>query len=69
MEANEKRLAAALAAVTAYIQTEEEALLSPPPKRPAPRRFDQGNLWSLSGRQGMMQMRNLMQMKTFNRLR
>jgi len=69
MDANEKRLAAALAAVTAYIQTEEEALVLPPPERPQPRRFDQGNLWSLSGRQGMMQMRNLMQMKTFNRLR
>jgi hypothetical protein len=69
MEANEKRLAAALAAVTAYIQTEEEALVMPPPERPQPRRFDQGNLWGLSGRQGMMQMRNLMQMKTFNRLR
>jgi hypothetical protein len=69
MEANEKRLAAALAAVTAYIQSEEEALVMPPQPRPQPRRFDQGNLWSLSGRQGMMQMRNLMQMKTFNRLR
>jgi hypothetical protein len=63
MEANEKKLAAAIAAVTAYIQTEEEALVMPPPRRPEPRRFDQGNLWSLSGRQGMMQM------KTFNRLR
>ena len=69
MEANEKKLAAALAAVSAYIQTEEEAILTPPPERPEPRRFDQGNLWALSGRQGMMQMRNLMQMKTFNRLR
>jgi hypothetical protein len=69
MDANEKRLAAALAAVTAYIQTEEEALVLPPPERPQPRRFDQGNLWGLSGRQGMMNMRNLMQMKTFNRLR
>lgn len=69
MDANEKRLAAALAAVTAYIQTEEEALVLPPPEKPRPRRFDQGNLWALSGRQGMMQMRNLMQMKTFNRLR
>jgi hypothetical protein len=62
-------MAAALAAVTAYIQTEEEALVMPAPKRPEPRRFEQGNLWGLSGRQGMMQMRNLMQMKTFNRLR
>jgi hypothetical protein len=69
MDANEKKLAAALAAVTAYIQTEEEALVMPAPKRPQPRRFDQGNLWGLSGRQGMMNMRNLMQMKTFNRLR
>jgi len=69
MDANEKRLAAALAAVTAYIQTEEEALVMPAPKRPEPRRFEQGNLWGMSGRQGMMQMRNLMQMKTFNRLR
>jgi len=69
MEANEKRLAAALAAVSAYIQTEEEALVMPAPKRPEPRRFEQGNLWGMSGRQGMMQMRNLMQMKTFNRLR
>ena len=69
MEANEKRLAAALAAVSAYIQTEEEALVMPAPKRPEPRRFEQGNLWGMSGRQSMMQMRNLMQMKTFNRLR
>ena len=53
----------------AYIQTEEEALVMPPPARPEPRRFEQGNLWGLSGRQGMMQMRGLMQMKTFNRLR
>jgi hypothetical protein len=46
MDANEKKLAAAFAAVTAYIQTEEEALVMPPPKRPQPRRFDQGNLWA-----------------------
>ncbi|MGD9309474.1 MAG: hypothetical protein PVG51_10065 [Desulfosarcina sp.] len=69
MEANEKRLAAAVAAVMTYIQTEEEALVMPPPERPQPRRFDQGNLWALTGRQGIMQTRNLMQMKTFNRLR
>lgn len=69
MEINEKKRAAAITAVIAYIETEEEAILSPPPKRPAPREFEQGNLWGLSGRQGMMQMRSLMQMKTFNRLR
>ncbi|MFO7713167.1 hypothetical protein [Desulfosarcina sp.] len=69
MDANEKRLAAVLAAVVGYIQTEEEALVMPPPRRPERRHFEQGNLWAHAGRQGMMQMRNLMQMKTFNRLR
>ncbi|MDL2329946.1 hypothetical protein LJC71_09435 [Desulfosarcina sp. OttesenSCG-928-A07] len=69
MEINEKKRAAAITAVVAYIETEEEAILSPPPQRPAPREFEQGNLWGLSGRQGMMQMRSLMQMKAFNRLR
>jgi len=69
MEAYEKKLAAAVAAVMTYIQTEEEALVMPPPAKPQPRRFDQGNLWALAGRQGMMQMRTLMQMKTFHRLR
>jgi hypothetical protein len=49
MDANEKRLAAALAAVSAYIQTEEEAWSCRPPSGPEPRRFDQGNLWGLSG--------------------
>ncbi len=69
MEANQKKLAAALAAVSAYIQTEDEALVMPPPEKPKPRRFDQGNLWAMASRQSMMQMRTLMQMKTFNRLR
>ncbi len=69
MDANDKRVAAAAAAVMAYIQTEEEALVMPPPKRPEPRRFEQGNLWAMAGRQGLMQLRGLMQMKTFNRLR
>jgi hypothetical protein len=69
MDANDKRVTAAAAAVMAYIQTEEEALVMPPPKRPEPRRFDQGNLWAMAGRQGLMQLRGLMQMKTFNRLR
>ncbi len=65
MDASEKKLAAALAAVSAYIQTEEEALFLPPPQKPAPRQPEQGNLWGLAGRQGMMQMRNMMQMKVF----
>lgn len=65
---NKKKLTAALAAVTAYIKTEEEALrsmsapdaFSRPPVLPV-------NLWGMSGRQAMMQNRNLMQMKTFHR--
>lgn len=65
MDASEKKLAAALAAVSAFIQTEEEALITPPPEKPQPRRLEQGNLWGLAGRQGMMQMRNMMQMKSF----
>ena len=65
---NKKKLTAALAAVTAYIKTEEEALLS----MPAPDALSRPpalavNLWGMSGRQAMMQNRNLMQMKTFHR--
>lgn len=65
---NKKKLTAAVAAVTAYIKTEEEALLSMPApdalSRPAVLSV---NLWGISGRQAMMQNRNLMQMKTFHR--
>ncbi|NNG00264.1 MAG: hypothetical protein HKM93_12840 [Desulfobacteraceae bacterium] len=68
---NDKKLAAALAAVTAYIKTEEEAVLSPPSgpgPQPQPSAAPMASLWGASGRQSMMQMRNLMQMKAFNRL-
>lgn len=68
MEASEKKLAAALAAVSACIQTEEEALLMPPPVKPVPRLTQSPNLWGLGGRQEIMQMRNLMQMKGLHRL-
>jgi hypothetical protein len=68
MEASEKKLAAALAAVSAYIQTEEEALLTPPPVKPVPRLSKTLNLWGMSGRQEIMQMRGVLQMKGFHRL-
>jgi hypothetical protein len=67
----EKKMAAALAAVSAYMQQEQEAYAgalaaavepSAPPVVAA-------NLWGQSGRQSMMAMRNLMQMKAFDRLR
>ena len=66
---NRKKLAAALAAVSAYIKTEEEALLSMPAPEARSRQVAiPVNFWGLSGRQAMMQHRNLMQMKTFHRL-
>jgi hypothetical protein len=68
MDAFEKRLAAAITAVTHYIQTEKEALCMPPVK-PVPRFSRQVNLWGLSGRQAIMQMGSMMQLKAFQRLR
>ncbi len=67
-----KKMAAALAAVTAYIQTEEEALCA---QAAAPADVEPGqaaaagpvNLWGLSGRQTLMQMGTMMQMKAFHR--
>ena len=67
----EKKMAAAMAAVSAYMQQEQEAYAEAvaaamaPPKPPA---IDL-NLWGQSGRQGMMTMRSLMQMKAFDRIR
>ena len=67
----EKKMAAALAAVSAYMQQEQEAYAEAlaaamePPKPPVIKL----NLWGQSGRQSMMAMRNLMQMKAFDRLR
>ncbi len=68
-----KKMAAAIAAVTAYIKTEEEALSlqaagmgeGAPAKAPAP--AGPTNLWGLSGRQTLMQMGNMMQLKAFHR--
>jgi hypothetical protein len=67
----EKKMAAALAAVSAYMQQEQEAFVEAltkamePPKPPV----IELNLWGQSGRQNMMTMRNLMQMKAFDRFR
>jgi len=62
---NDRKLAAVAAAVNMYIQTEEEALLQPPPEKPARRRAAAAPLWGLSGRQHQMQLRGLMQLRTF----
>jgi hypothetical protein len=70
MAGMDKRMAAALAAVNAYIQQEEETVCAqmaatvtaPPPAT-------QMNIWGVSGRQEMMAMRRLIQMRAFDRFR
>ena len=65
-----KKMAAALAAVTAYIKTEEEALcMQATPEGAAAAKAPAAavNLWGLSGRQSLMQMGNMMQLKAFHR--
>jgi hypothetical protein len=69
------KAAAAIAAVMSYLQSEEEALClqavalsqaGPQPPAPAPQA--PANLWGAGGRQALMQMRTLMQMKSFHTL-
>jgi len=65
-----EKAAAAIGAVMAYIRSEEEALClrvaAGAPAAAAAVPPAAVNLWGVSGRQAMMQMRNLMQMKTFH---
>ena len=68
-----KKIAAAISAVMNYIQTEEEALCIQSMAAPAVEPVMEARadvwapvkLWSASGRQAQMQMRNMMQMGTF----
>jgi hypothetical protein len=66
---SKKKIAAAAAAVLNYIMTEEEAVCIESMARasvlPAPDAATPVKLWGASGRQSQMQMRNLMQMRTF----
>ena len=70
---NKTKIAAAISAVMTYIRTEEEAIciqsLAAPEVEPAraARAAAMGpvRLWGMSGRQAQMQMRNMMQMRTF----
>jgi hypothetical protein len=65
----DKKMAAALTAVVQYIRSEEEMVVlqsrampaEAPAGPPAPVK-----LWGVSGRQAMMQMRNLMQLRSFH---
>jgi hypothetical protein len=70
-----KKATAATAAVMQYIRSEEEAIAmqfapyAAVPQMPAISQPHAPQLkpWGLSGRQTQMQMRNLMQLRTFNR--
>jgi hypothetical protein len=67
----DKKIAAAIAAVTMYLDAEQQALAAQAaaaagetgPEKVSPRAL---NVWGVSGRQALMQMGNLMQMKSFH---
>ena len=69
---NQKKITAAIAAVTYYMRMEEEAILMQQatmggmPQAPAVSVPATAiSPWSMNGRQSQMQMRHLMQMRTF----
>ena len=68
---NDKRKLAAIAGVMAYIREEEEAMCFAAVQAPAVAQVqspaEPAKLWGISGRQAMMQNRNLMQVKAFHR--
>lgn len=64
MSETSKKVAAALAAVNAYLQEEEALYQQKEAAAPPPVNI---NPWSLSGRQNMMNLRQLIQMKPFAR--
>lgn len=69
MAQSSKKVAAALAAVNAYMQEEEGLAQQSRSARAEMQRAQQGiNPWGLTGRQQIMSMRQLIQMKAFSRL-
>ncbi|MFH1991611.1 MAG: hypothetical protein ABIK98_04285 [Pseudomonadota bacterium] len=64
---NRKKQAAAIAAVLKYLKAEQEAIAIQAMALPAQaaRAVPPLKVWGLGGRQAQMQMRTLMQMKTF----
>ena len=68
---NDKKVAAAIAAVMHYIQEEEAMLMQQGAMGGLPQALSVSaptpavSAWSMNGRQFQMQMRNLMQMRTF----
>ncbi len=62
-----KKITAAIAAVTHYIKSEQEAqIAAQPAAMPPSRKIPVAGSWTISGRQSQMQLRNLMQMKSFH---
>ena len=65
----DKKIAAAISAVMSYIKTEEEIIYQQTlTDQAAPQAATAAvptKMWALSGRQALMQMRHLMQMRTF----
>ncbi len=61
-----KKVAAAIAAVFQYISDEEKALISQEDFQSSQASMHPVSFWGTGGRQAMMQMRNLMQMKAFH---
>jgi len=69
---NQKKISAAIAAVIHYIQEEEAVLMQQAAMGGMPQVLPSVSApatsispWSMNGRQTQMQMRNLMQMRTF----
>ena len=61
-----KKIAAALAAVSLYLQ-EEEAMAQEQQNMQVDKRVPEFSQWGQSGRQDMMTMRRLVQLRTFTR--
>ena len=70
MEANKKIVAAISAAVFQYIRSEEEAAFEIPGEMQAEpaRGVALPSVWSLTGRQSMMNMRRLMQFRSIRKV-
>ncbi len=70
MADTQKKMAAALAAVNAYLQLEEQAAAEAAAQQIEEQTVRSvQNLWGLSGRQDMMTMRRLIQLRTFTSFR
>jgi hypothetical protein len=68
MTDTQKKFAAAIAAVMQVLQEEELAVLQVATMEAAPAAPAGPKLWALNGRQAQMQLRNLMQLRTFSRM-